>query len=161
MLSLVSLMLTFISYLLKCFSRYIHLLTVAFSSLLLSPLSAIGSAFWQCFIVTTNCSLFGWLTAVETEYCTSNLPSFFCRFFLHLWGAGDHCYPDMMINKQLLLTYLYLLIYILLSSGVILYNKVCCTCLILYFINAFSFLSKYSPSFYGIQGKIIRCFPTS
>ncbi|XP_019163276.1 PREDICTED: probable sugar phosphate/phosphate translocator At3g17430 [Ipomoea nil] len=29
----------------------------------------------------------------------------------------------MMINKQLLLTYLYLLIYILLSSGVILYNK--------------------------------------
>jgi hypothetical protein len=29
-----------------------------------------------------------------------------------------------MINKTLLLTYLYLLIYILLSSGVILYNKV-------------------------------------
>ncbi|GAA0162008.1 secondary carrier transporter [Lithospermum erythrorhizon] len=29
----------------------------------------------------------------------------------------------MMINKQLVLTYLYLLIYILLSSGVILYNK--------------------------------------
>lgn len=30
----------------------------------------------------------------------------------------------MIINKQLLLTYLYLLIYICLSSGVILYNKV-------------------------------------
>ena len=30
----------------------------------------------------------------------------------------------MMINKTLLLTYSYLLIYILLSSGVILYNKV-------------------------------------
>jgi hypothetical protein len=29
-----------------------------------------------------------------------------------------------MINKTLVLTYLYLLIYILLSSGVILYNKV-------------------------------------
>ncbi|KAK1289955.1 putative sugar phosphate/phosphate translocator [Acorus calamus] len=29
----------------------------------------------------------------------------------------------MMINKELLLTYLYILIYILLSSGVILYNK--------------------------------------
>jgi len=29
-----------------------------------------------------------------------------------------------MINRQLLLTYLYLLIYICLSSGVILYNKV-------------------------------------
>lgn len=34
-----------------------------------------------------------------------------------------HSYTDMMISKQLLLTYLYLLIYILLSSGVILYNK--------------------------------------
>ncbi|THG11655.1 hypothetical protein TEA_005902 [Camellia sinensis var. sinensis] len=31
---------------------------------------------------------------------------------------------DNMINRQLLLTYLYLLVYILLSSGVILYNKV-------------------------------------
>lgn len=31
---------------------------------------------------------------------------------------------DMLINKPLMLTYLYLLIYILLSSGVILYNKV-------------------------------------
>lgn len=30
----------------------------------------------------------------------------------------------MIINKPLVLTYLYLLIYILLSSGVILYNKV-------------------------------------
>ena len=30
----------------------------------------------------------------------------------------------MMVNKPLVLTYLYLLIYILLSSGVILYNKV-------------------------------------
>ncbi|THG21252.1 hypothetical protein TEA_026903 [Camellia sinensis var. sinensis] len=30
---------------------------------------------------------------------------------------------DNMINRQLLLTYLYLLVYILLSSGVILYNK--------------------------------------
>ncbi|RVW55953.1 hypothetical protein CK203_001650 [Vitis vinifera] len=29
----------------------------------------------------------------------------------------------MMINKPLVLTYLYLLIYIVLSSGVILYNK--------------------------------------
>lgn len=29
-----------------------------------------------------------------------------------------------MINKTLVLTYIYLLIYILLSSGVILYNKV-------------------------------------
>lgn len=29
-----------------------------------------------------------------------------------------------MVGKQLLLTYLYLLVYILLSSGVILYNKV-------------------------------------
>lgn len=34
-----------------------------------------------------------------------------------------HSYTGMMISKQLLLTYLYLLIYILLSSGVILYNK--------------------------------------
>lgn len=30
----------------------------------------------------------------------------------------------MIVNKPLVLTYLYLLIYILLSSGVILYNKV-------------------------------------
>lgn len=30
-----------------------------------------------------------------------------------------------MINRQLLLTYLYLLVYVTLSSGVILYNKVC------------------------------------
>lgn len=30
----------------------------------------------------------------------------------------------MIINRQLLFTYLYLLVYILLSSGVILYNKV-------------------------------------
>ncbi|KAJ6980780.1 sugar phosphate/phosphate translocator [Populus alba x Populus x berolinensis] len=29
----------------------------------------------------------------------------------------------MMVNKPLVLTYLYLLIYVLLSSGVILYNK--------------------------------------
>lgn len=32
-------------------------------------------------------------------------------------------FADMMINKHILLTYLYLLIYICLSSGVILYNK--------------------------------------
>ena len=42
------------------------------------------------------------------------LKGFFCR----------NCSPDTMLNREHLLTYIYLLVYILLSSGVILYNKV-------------------------------------
>lgn len=33
-------------------------------------------------------------------------------------------WPDTMVNQQIVLTYLYLLLYVFLSSGVILYNKV-------------------------------------
>ncbi|KAI8522505.1 hypothetical protein RHMOL_Rhmol13G0002300 [Rhododendron molle] len=53
-----------------------------------------------------------------------------CLIFVSLEGVNcqeERCQEeykaDKMINRQLLLTYLYLLVYILLSSGVILYNK--------------------------------------
>lgn len=40
-----------------------------------------------------------------------------------------------MINKTLVLTYIYLLIYILLSSGVILYNKVIAEAILLVYVD--------------------------
>lgn len=43
------------------------------------------------------------------------------------WYCRLYClkqYIDMVFNRELLLTYLYLFVYITLSSGVILYNKV-------------------------------------
>lgn len=59
-----------------------------------------------------------------------------------------------MINKPLVLTYLYLFIYILLSSGVILYNKVmhvhCLNSLHLYRIaTSHAHFQKYRPDHFG------------